>query len=103
MNIHVHIEQLILEGLPVTRVEAAQVRAAVALELGRMLAPVSLSQLPRQGESTSAKTVTMNFGGGDAPGELGRSIARSVYRGLGIRPSSVATRTNRVNMRGRRL
>jgi hypothetical protein len=81
MNIKVHIERLILDGLPVTSRQGDSIHAAVETELARVLAdkgfdcssgyavphlaasPIQLSQVSK-------------------PSLLGQQIARAVYGGL---------------------
>ena len=49
MTIHVHIERLVLDGLPVTHAQGPQVRAAVEAELARWLAERGLAPGLAQG------------------------------------------------------
>lgn len=81
MNIHLHIERLVLDGLPIASIEAARVQAAVEAELGRLLAngfsaPASLAQDRIAGGE-------IQMGPGARPHELGRAIGQSVFASLG--------------------
>lgn len=84
MTIHVHIERLVLDGLPVTRLQGPQVRAAVEAELARRLVAGDLAPGLAQGgavPSVRAPSITLNAGAG--PHALGRQIATAIHGGLG--------------------
>jgi hypothetical protein len=76
MNIRLHIERVVIEGLPA---DAAQVRASLEAELARLISQNGLSpELHQRGAVASLR--------GDAlrpDRNLGRGIARSVYGGIG--------------------
>jgi hypothetical protein len=81
--IKVHIERLVLEGLPAERSQGPLVQAAVQAELSRLLSEGGLGpELASGGSvpSVPAGSIRLNGGG---PGEMGRQIARSVYGGIG--------------------
>ena len=85
MKINLHIERLVLEGLPIARHEAAQVRAAIEAELSRLLTLHGLdAQIMSGGRLPSVTPGRMNLprGGGDAT-QLGTRIAEAVYGGFG--------------------
>lgn len=84
MNIELHIERLILDGVAVEPGRSGALRAALEAELTRLLSAGGLSPdlaggvaLPR----VSAGAVQL--GGEVEPAELGRQIAGSVYGGIG--------------------
>ena len=80
--IKVHIERLVLEGLPVGRSQGPQVQAAVQAELSRLLAEGGLGQELAAGgavPSVPAESIRLNGGGA---GEVGRQIAGSIYGGM---------------------
>lgn len=82
MTIHVHIERLILDGLTVGPAQGAHVRAALSLELGRLLSAGGLGPELSSGGARpriDAGTISMSSGSVDS---LGRGIAGAVYRGL---------------------
>jgi len=84
VKIDVHIDRLILEGLPLTRYQGSLVKAAVERELARLLAADGLSGEARAGGAAPQ----VNAGGfelreGNYPSRLGQQIARSVYGGIG--------------------
>ena len=84
MDIRVHIENLVLEGLPIERRQAAQVQAVVETELARLLAEGGISaELQSGGALPSAPARAIALDGKAGPARLGRQIARSVYGGIG--------------------
>lgn len=84
MNINVHIERLILDGLPVTRGQGPMLQAAVETELARLLAANGLSsELQAGGAVPSVKAGNIRLAGDNNPDWLGQQIARAVYGGIG--------------------
>jgi len=83
MNIKLHIERLVLEGLPVGQSQGPLVQAAVEAELSRLLAEGDLAaELAEGGAVPSVPADSIKLAGG-SPSEMGRQIARSVYGGIG--------------------
>jgi hypothetical protein len=82
MNINVHIERLILEGLPVKGSEGPAVQAAVEGELARLLAERGLDGLAG-GAVPSLSAGSIELAGGARPAHLGRQIARAIHGGIG--------------------
>jgi hypothetical protein len=84
MRINLHIQRLILEGLPVTATQHPRVQAAVESELARLLGMGGLSQQLHAGgavphtRGTELKLTTETY-----PEMIGWQIARSVYGGIG--------------------
>jgi hypothetical protein len=80
MNIHVHIERLILDGLPVTSSQGVLVQAAVERELARLLTAgmpaVTGGGLP------SIQGGNLQLGSRVTPGRLGQQIGRAIHSGL---------------------
>ena len=84
MNIQLHIERLVLDGLPLTRREGAVVQAAVETELARLLTAEGLPPVLAGGGMTpSLAAPGVSFTPGGDPAALGMQIARSVYGSLG--------------------
>ncbi len=84
MKINVHIEHLILEGLPAAKRQGPLVQAAVEAELARLLALNGLSPELRPGGAVpgvSASSIQLDRQ--RHPTGLGRRIARAVYSGIG--------------------
>jgi hypothetical protein len=81
--IKVHIERLVLDGLPVTPSQGRQVQAAVEAELSRLMSEGSLApELASGGAVPSVRAESIRLNGGSAA-QMGRQIARSVYGGIG--------------------
>ena len=85
MNINVHIERLILDGLPVARHEGPLVQAAVEAELARLLVADGLAPTLKSvgGATPSVNAPGIQFTSNSSPAELGQKIARAVYGGIG--------------------
>lgn len=81
-----HIERIVLDGLPLGAAQAAQLQAALQGELARLLqrdaacAPFAGGAMPRL--AAPALQVSMPV----RPLELARAIAHSVYQSLGRSP-----------------
>ena len=84
MKVHVHIERLVLEGLPVSTHDGARVGGAVEAELGRLLRTRGMAAHLRGGGAVpSLQAGTLAWDRGTSPATLGTRIGRSVYRGMG--------------------
>jgi hypothetical protein len=84
MNINLHIERLILEGIPLSPAHRPQLQAAAAAELSRLLAAGGLSPALLAGGAlpfVPAAAIQLDAGGG--PAQWGTQIAQAVYSGLG--------------------
>ena len=83
MTIKVHIDRLVLEGMPMGRDDEAVVKRAMEEELGRLLSQGGLSaELASGGSYPVVDGKDMNKTGSGA-GETGKGIARAVYGGIG--------------------
>ena len=81
--IKIHIERLVLDGLPVTRAKGPLVKAAVEAELSRLLSEGGLgSELAARGAVPSVRADGIDSVG-KSPAQIGRQIARAVYGGIG--------------------
>lgn len=76
MRIELHIERVVLDGVP--RHQAAQVREALTAELTRLLAAAPAGSWRR---SRAVRRVDAPPVATTDPARLGRGIAASVYRG----------------------
>jgi hypothetical protein len=84
MKINLHIDRLILEGLPVNSVQGPQIRAAIQEELTRLLSAHGLSEELRAGISVPRiRAGTLQLSPESRPAKLGTSIAQAVHEGLG--------------------
>jgi hypothetical protein len=83
-NIHLHIERLILDGLPVERAQGPLVQAAVEAELARLLTENGLGvAFGAGGVVPGIDANGIQLSPGSSPAQLGRQIAQSVYGGIG--------------------
>jgi hypothetical protein len=84
MNIRVHIDRVVLDGLPIERHQTAQVQAAIASELTRLLTESGVTPgLLRGGTVSYALGGTIQYTNSDQPAHLGRQIGQAVYGGIG--------------------
>jgi hypothetical protein len=87
MRINVHIERLILDGLPVTSAQGPHVQGALEKELARLLAIGGLSDELRDGITVPRlRAGALQLARDDGPARLGQGIARAVREGIGTRP-----------------
>jgi hypothetical protein len=83
MNIKLHIERLILQGLPVNTHEGRHIGAAVQAELTRLLSASGIAMEFQSGgafESVPARPARL---GKSSPRLIGQGIARSIHGSLG--------------------
>jgi hypothetical protein len=78
MNINVHIDRLVLDGLPLASHQSDSVQTAVEIELTRLLTDKgfntsSASAVPR----LSAAPIQLTYD--SRPASLGRQIAEAIY------------------------
>jgi hypothetical protein len=84
VNIKVHIERLVLEGLPVTAHDGARVQCAVGKELARLIAEGGLSdELCSDGAVPEIRATPFAFAKQSHPTRVARQIARSIYGRVG--------------------
>ena len=86
MNIQLHIERLVLEGLPMSQHQSALVHAAVEQELRRLLRAGELnSQIPSGGAVPAIQGGTILGVKSASPMRLGAQIAGAVHSAIGDR------------------
>jgi hypothetical protein len=86
MKIELHIERLILDGLPLERRHRRVVQAAVEKELARLLAAHGFGREWRLGGAVPRVSATgIQLGNESLPHPLGLQIAQSVYSAVGGR------------------
>ena len=84
MNINLHIERLILDGLPLAPAHGAQVQAAIEAELSRLLTAGGLHASLQSGVALpGVRADALQLNADSSPKQIGRQIARSVYGGIG--------------------
>ena len=84
MNVNLHIEALVLDGIDLSPHQRSQLDAAIRTELTRLITTEGISPSLQMGgwrERLAASNV--QFSPGQAPEVMGQHIAQSVYRGLG--------------------
>lgn len=82
-NVNLHIERLVLEGLPVGAHEGPLVQAAIEAELVRLFADGALTRAGLQGGAVPlvrAEPMVLTEGRGEA---LGTQIGQAIYGGIG--------------------
>jgi hypothetical protein len=83
MKIKLHIERLVLDGLPVERRDGSIVQAAVESELTRLLSSEGLApSLLSGGAVPHAPGGSIQLTGQSNPTQMGTQIAKAVYGGL---------------------
>lgn len=84
MDMNVHIEQLILDGIDVSPSQREVLGTAVAAELTRLLTANGLSPDIQTGAALGhMPTDTIQLTGNNNPTHLGQQIAQAVYGGIG--------------------
>lgn len=84
MNINLHIELLILDGLPVRGGQGTEVQQALERELTRLLATGELQNAwPSGGNVHRLRTAAIQIAQETRPVRLGEQIAGAVYGGVG--------------------
>jgi len=88
MNINLHIDRLVLDGMNIPPGQHDLLKTSVQAELSRLLAKDGVSPSLANGTAVPAVSVrSIQMGSGKGLGnettQLGRQIARSVYGGIG--------------------
>lgn len=86
-SIEVHIEELVLQGLPLTRGQGSDVQAAVETELARLLTEQGVS-LYSAGATPHLSAGSIHLTKNNQPAHLGHQIARAIYGSLAPTPAS---------------
>ena len=84
MNIDLHIERLILDGIDISHHERPVLQAGVTAELTRLLTEGGLQPgLTAGGAMAFARGDDIQMNPGGDPEQLGQQIAQSIYSGIG--------------------
>lgn len=84
MNVELHIERLVLEGLPVLPAQRPALQAAVEAELTRLIAANGPSPAMQRGGAVARLAGgTMTWDAAQSPEAMGQGIAQAIYGGLG--------------------
>jgi hypothetical protein len=85
MDVRLHIERLVLDGLPLGPRERRELEAALGAELGRLLAQGPLHpELAAGGAVPSLRAPDLPLVAGQGPQALGEGLARSLHGGLAM-------------------
>lgn len=103
MNIELHIERLIFDGLRVEQRHRAQIQAAIESELTRLLTTGGLSaELATGGAVRSLGAGEIDLTNPLGAAHLGNQIARAVHVGIGREaPPNAISRGPRTSAKGR--
>ncbi len=83
MKIHIHIERLVLDGLPIDRLSGPIVQQAVQAELSRLFADGGTSSsLQSMGAVPSLRTEPIGIRSGMQPSAIGQQIAHAIHGGM---------------------
>ena len=83
MKIHVHIDRLVLDGLPIHGHSAPIIREAVEAELGRLLMESRPESAAAGGAAiANVRTPAIHIPPTAAPGPIGRSVAQAIHGGM---------------------
>lgn len=83
MNVNLHIERLILDGIPLGAGQQPLLQGAIEAEITRLVDNGGLSSgLMRGGAIAAILGGTIQLSGESNPTNLGQGIARAVYGGL---------------------
>lgn len=84
MNVRLHVERLVLDGVTVPRHQQPGLRSALEAELAQRIAEGGLAPDLLTGQALPRVTAgDIQRAAGAEPAQLGRQIARAVYRGIG--------------------
>lgn len=83
MNVNLHIERLVLEGIDIEPAQRPLLQAALEAELGRLIAEGGVGGLATGGAVPAIKAGGFEMSGDGNPAQLGRQIAGAVYGGIG--------------------
>ena len=83
MTIHVHIERLVLRGIPLTATDRAELAAALQAELAALLAAEDgRSYWAELGDRADVDGGSTAYQPGGSPIRLGKAVAASLFESL---------------------
>jgi len=83
VNIHLHIERLVLDGLPIGAHQGRLVQAAMEAELSRLLAAGAAPDSFGHGFAVpSVRTDPVQLRGDATPRDIGAQVAQAVHGGI---------------------
>lgn len=96
MKLQIHIERLVLEGLPLGSHDKLPVQGEVQAELTRLLTEAGLAhELQTGGAIPRLQAAGIAMTRRDKPAELGRRIAGAIHSAIGTAPPSREDRAGR--------
>jgi len=93
-SIHLRIERVTVQGIPMTSLGAARLQASIARELSGLLAR------GRPLPSAPGKQPQIRLTAGAGPAEIGRQIARELFSRIDPRIQSAINRARQINGEG---
>lgn len=81
-GVTLHIERVVIDGVPLTGVQAGQLRAALQVELSKLLQQDGSGLTLHGGALPGLTAPAIQVSAPLRPSDLGRDIARSVYASL---------------------
>jgi len=87
MNVRLHIDRLVLDGVSLSAGGRPRLQAAIESELARLITAGGLSpELARGIAVPSIRAPQMTYASDAKPAQLGSAIAGAVYGGVGGKP-----------------
>ncbi|MDB5034126.1 MAG: hypothetical protein JWQ98_1367 [Chlorobi bacterium] len=83
MNITIHIERLILDGIDINHADRPALQAAIETELARLMADGGIEGLRSGGATPVLRAPAIDLVRGSTPARMGEQIAGAVHGGLG--------------------
>jgi hypothetical protein len=84
MNVRLHIDRLVLEGIDLRSADRSQLQGAIEQELARLIGEHGLApQLASGGALPSVRAPQIAFAPDAKPAQLGSAIAGAVFGGVG--------------------
>jgi hypothetical protein len=83
VNVELHIDRLVLEGIDLDHAQRPVLQAALEAELGRLIGEGGVGSLAAGGAVPSVRAEGFQMSGDGNPAQLGRQIAGAVYGGIG--------------------
>ena len=83
MNVRMHIDRVVLDGIDVAPADRARLKGAIESELARLVAERGIASV--SGAVPSIRAPQIHVSPGAKPAQLGNAIAGSVMGGMGGR------------------
>ena len=87
MNVELHIERLVLEGLPLSRHQSVALQNALEREVGRLLADRGVAAFTG-GAVPNLPIAAIQLSAGGQPAQWGRQIAHTLCNGIAKSPTN---------------